>query len=70
MTYLTIIVIYVVFVLFGYVLIGKIAERQLKTVRRCKDAETIIEERRNRRTILYMVGLGILLCMVKAIIIV
>ena len=70
MTYLTIIVIDVVVVLLGYVLIGKIAEKQLKTVRRCEDAETIIEERRNRRTILCVVGLGILLCMVKAIIIV
>ena len=68
--YIMIMVVDIFVVLFGYVLIGKIAERQLKTVQRCEDAEQILDERRNRRTILCVVGFGVLLCMVKALIIV
>ncbi len=58
----------VLVVLLGYVLIGKIAERQLKTVRRCEDAEPIIEMRVNCRITLCVIGFLFLLCMVRAII--
>ena len=55
-------------VLIGYLAIGKIAEKKLETVRRCEDAELIIEERVNRRITLCVIGFLLLLCMVRAII--
>ena len=67
--YVIIIIADIFVVLFGYVAIGEIAKKEMETVRRCEDAEPIIEQRRTRRTILCVVGMAVVLCMLKAIII-
>lgn len=58
----------IVFVLFSYFAIGKIAERKLEMVRRCEDAEPILEWRLHMRFTLCVIGFLFLLCMLRAII--
>ena len=64
---IAIIVAIIMVVLFGWIVIGKIAQRQLEWVPRCEDAEPIMEDRFNRRATLCVVGFLLLVATVTSI---